>query len=161
MENEKHYQAIAAFLSTLGIPLREGTVEDGTFLPAMKIENGGIVVDKSKLKFPGDILHEAGHIAVSASEIRPTLNDNVTADDKGREGEELAAMLWSYAACLEMGMNPAIVFHPEGYKGQSDWLLESYGNATYIGLPLLVWMGMTTNPSAGAGFPKMIKWLRD
>jgi hypothetical protein len=70
-------------------------------------------------------------------------------------------MLWSYAACRRMGISPRVVFHPDGYKGQSDWLLGHYESGSFIGLPLLVWMGMTRAGEGAGAFPEMLKWLRD
>ena len=75
---------------------------------------------------------------------------------KEKAGDEMAVLLWSYAACVKLGIPPEIVFHKDGYKGDADWLALNFSNKTYIGLPLLKWMGMT-----GDEFPVMLKWLRD
>ena len=34
-------------------------------LPGLAIEHGAILVDEQRLSHPGDILHEAGHLAVA------------------------------------------------------------------------------------------------
>lgn len=70
-------------------------------------------------------------------------------------------MLWSYAVCLHLKIDPEIVFHKDGYKGSSSWILDNYKNQNYIGLPLLVWMGMTDNKNGNVSFPKMKRWLRE
>jgi hypothetical protein len=35
-------------------------------------------------------------------------------------GEEMAAIAWSYAACVHLGLEPTVVFHSDGYKGGSE-----------------------------------------
>ena len=76
---------------------------------------------------------------------------------QGTDGDEIVAMLWSYAACQAIGIPPEVVFHSHGYKGSSDWILGNFRQGIYPGLPLLVWMGLTTT----AGFPTMTRWLRE
>jgi hypothetical protein len=52
------------FLRAIGIPVHFKPIATDCFLPGISIINGEIVVDMEKLKYPGDILHKAGHIAV-------------------------------------------------------------------------------------------------
>ena len=160
-DNDLVIKLIYEFLNDQGIVVIEKEIHEHSFLPGLKIEAGCLIIDKQRLLYPGDILHEAGHIAVCPKNERAMLSDNVVNNRPGAEGEEVAAMLWSYAACTYMNINPEIVFHEDGYKGQSEWLLSNYAQKTYIGLPLLVWMGLTSDNIGGNGFPKMIKWLRD
>lgn len=152
---------ICSFLSSIGIDVIEGDVPPGTFLPAIEINNGKIIYDPAQLKYPGDLLHEAGHIAVTTAAQRPTLSGNITENDPGKQGDEIAVLLWSYAACLHIGLPPHVVFHADGYKGESDWIVSNFESGQYIGLPLLVWMGLAYDDKHPEGFPKMIKWLRD
>lgn len=149
------------FLKTIGIVVKEGVIDDKSFLPGILIKDGELIIDSQKLQYPGDVLHEAGHIAVVLPAERATLSDNVTANRPGAEGEEMGVLLWSYAACLHLGIPPEFVFHADGYKGDSNWLLTNFRSGIYIGLPLLVWMGLTSNPDGQNGFPQMIKWLRE
>ena len=91
---------------------------------------------------------------------RPWLSGNVMAgksEQHGIDGDEIAAMLWSYAACQAIGMPVEIVFHPQGYRGSSNWILANFWQGIYPGLPLLVWMGLTTTEE----FPRMTCWLRE
>jgi hypothetical protein len=134
------------------------------FLPGLLIQNGVLLIDSAQLLYPGDILHEAGHIAVSLPEDRPQLIGNVTEQHPDKAGDELAVLLWTYAACLHLNLDPRVVFHPAGYRGQGDWLIEQFTTESYIGLPLLVWMGLARYPTAddpSDGFPRMTKWTRD
>jgi hypothetical protein len=69
---------------------------------------------------------------------------------------EWAAIPWSYAAALEIGMDPKLVFHEGGYHGHSAGLLRNFQVGVPIGLHLLVDAGMTTPEE----FPRMLHWVR-
>jgi hypothetical protein len=58
------------------------------------------------------------------------------------EGFEIMALACSYAACLPIGLDPDIVFHANGYKGESENILQNFAEGRYIGLPMLQWLGM-------------------
>jgi hypothetical protein len=142
---------ITGFLESIGLPCRSGPVPDGTVLPGILVENGRLVYDPEKLSFPGDLLHEAGHLAVMAPERRMRAQPNV-----GKyAAEEMMAIAWSYAAVVHLDLDPAVVFHPDGYRGQSPSLIENMAGPMPIGVPMLRWVGMTEN------FPAMIRWLND
>ena len=64
-------ERIAAFLREIGLSIRAGAVGDDTALPGIDIEHGALVIDEAKLKYPGDVLHEAGHLAVVTPAERP------------------------------------------------------------------------------------------
>ena len=53
-------------------------VEDVAFLPGIRLEQGALLVDESQLTYPGDLLHEAGHIAMTPPELRPSLSGAIT-----------------------------------------------------------------------------------
>ncbi|MBC7775301.1 MAG: hypothetical protein H7246_07675 [Phycisphaerae bacterium] len=156
---------ILHFFEQIGIAAELRPVPDSTFLPGILIEAGRLIIDIDKLKHPGDLLHEAGHIAVESSAERPLMHGNIQTDSP-KESLELGAILWSYAALRHLNLPPEFVFHEEGYKGQSDWLIEQFEGGMYIGLPLLQWMGLTYDPKNAAKmnaepFPFMLKWLRE
>lgn len=142
---------IAAFLAEIGIPVIASEVPETALLPAMTVARGKLLVDTARLRYPGDLLHEAGHIAVTDPAVRDTL-DTIPSD----AGEEIAAICWSYAAACAIDLDPAIVFHEDGYRGAGAWLAESFASGTYIGLPLLAWYGLTTTET----YPAMTRWLR-
>lgn len=160
-DNKLIINKLLEFLKSIDIKVIEEDFKGETFLPGLKIQDGCLLINKHTLLYPGDILHEAGHIAVVSGCERYALSDNVTVNRPGKEGEEMAVILWSYAACLHLRIDPKIVFHKDGYKGNSDWLLENFEQKKYIGLPLLVWMGMASDQHSGNCFPNMIKWLRN
>jgi hypothetical protein len=154
-------QQITGFIESIGIPVSKGRVSAESFLPAIEIVNGGIVYDPDTLTYPGDLLHEAGHIALIPAEHRIKVSGNMAEQSFTDGGEEIGVMLWSYAACLAIGLPANVVFHAAGYKGQSDWILEQYAGGTFIGLPLLQWMQLCNPQGVEPAFPVMIKWLRD
>ncbi|MET4108225.1 hypothetical protein [Hymenobacter sp. UYP22] len=147
---------LLAFVEEIGLVVQQEHIEQACFLPGLLLRQGQLVVDHHRLLYPGDILHEAGHLAVTAAAERPTVGGNITENHPEKEGEELAVLAWTYAACRHVGLPAAVVFHPDGYKNQSQWLVEQYETGHYLGLPLLVWMGLTTT----ADFPHMHRWLR-
>ena len=148
--------SICTFLTEIGISFSEVSLNEDSFLPGILIKNGTLLIDKHQLNYPGDLLHEAGHIAVTVPSERSVLNNDVTNGKPEKQGDEIAVILWTYAACLHIGLPVEVVFHAEGYKGDSDWLINQFKSKNYIGLPLLVWMGMCSNDS----FPAMKTWLR-
>lgn len=151
---------IFQFFDEISISYNFTKIETETFLPGIKIKNGSLQIDMEKLKYPGDLLHEAGHIAVSSSTERESLNDNVVENSSEKAGEELAVLLWSFAAARKIGLPSEIVFHEDGYKNEAKWLKEQFESEKYIGLPLLQWMNMTDSEGENA-FPKMRTWLRE
>ena len=158
-------ERICGFLSDIGIAVRFRPIERATFLPGIMIENGTLVVDRDRLLYPGDLLHEAGHIALETPERRPTLQDDVEAGKSPGQSVEMAVILWSYAALRHLDLAPEIVFHEHGYKGSAQWLLDEFAAGRYLALPLLQWMGMTFDESTAAKagavpFPAMRCWLR-
>lgn len=153
---------IIDFILNIGIEVTAGTFEEETVLPGIKIDSGKIIVDEKKLLYPGDLLHEAGHIAVKPGSER--LNTSINAGND--PAEEMMSMAWSYAAAVNVGIPPEVVFHPYGYKGQSESLIRNFQSNNCIGLPMLQWLGMSADyrkaPELGIQpFPNMIKWLRD
>ncbi len=165
MKDQEVLDVIVSFLRQIGIGVRYGSIEQETFLPGIEIVNGQILIDKDQLTYTGDILHEAGHIAVEEASKRHLLNGNVEPGSPA-QSLELAAILWSYAAVCHLQLDPAIVFHEGGYKGESDWLIRQFEAGTYIGLPLIQWMGLALDiPNAVQAqvkpFPHMLKWLRE
>lgn len=96
-----------------------------------------------KFKYPGDILHEAGHIAVVPPAERHLLNADTIATREQREAEEMMAIAWSYAACVHLDIDAGFVFHDNGYKGGGSSIAESFKQGHYFGVPMLQWVGMT------------------
>jgi len=147
---------IVAFLRSIGIAVEPASLPDDLFLPAMTVRDGVLLYDPDRLEWPGDLLHEAGHLAVTDPAIRPTICEF----DSGG-GDEMAAMCWSYAAALAAGIDPRVVFHDHGYKGGGAHLAETYAKGSYIGLPMLQYYGLAARPDEDhPPYPAMKRWLR-
>lgn len=112
-----------------------------------------MVYDPERLTWPGDLLHESGHLAFTPAAARPA----VSADTPFDVGDDFAAIAWSYAALTHLRLEPAVVFHADGYRGWSEAYIENFGARRYVGVSLLVWADLTTEEA----YPQMFKWLRD
>jgi hypothetical protein len=152
--------AILNFLARIGLPVRLEPLEGRTFMPGVTTRSGALVVDEEQLLYPGDLLHEAGHMAVMSAAERTACDGNAT-------GDEMAAIAWSYAAALEIGIDPLVVFHEHGYRSGGANIVENFSEGRYFGVPLLQWFGMTRERAAEGGsdgemaaYPKMQRWLR-
>lgn len=141
---------ITGFFDEIGIPWIATTLGEGEFLPGVRIENGVLQFDRDALLWPGDLLHEAGHIAVTAPSQRAALGGKLDVTP----ADEMAALAWSYAAAIGCGIDPAIVFHEGGYKSGGAQLIAQYATGFGAGVPMLQWYRMSPN------FPSMISWLR-
>lgn len=155
-------QLIVDFLVEIGLGVSKTQIHHETVLPGITVDRGAIVIDESKLLYPGDLLHEAGHLAVIPSEKRKQAQMNVGK----KAGEEMMAIAWSYAAAVHLNLEPSVVFHDAGYRGWSRALIENFTQGRYVGVPLLQWIGLTvdwrTAKEIGTEpYPKMLKWLLD
>jgi hypothetical protein len=153
------------FLNEIGIQTLFRNIGQDSFLPGFLIENGTIIIDKDMLQHPGDILHEAGHIAVVSSVDRARLTEKAIIKRKNREAEEVMAIAWSYAACIHLMIDPTFVFHKDGYRGGSDCIIDSCSKNEYMGMFMLQSIGMTTDGKQTVcddmPYPYMSKWLRE
>jgi len=157
---------IANFLNKVGLEVIAEQIEVDTFLPGILIDLGRTLVDEGKLKYPGDLLHEAGHLAFASPKLRSSLSGEVVFPGVPMEPIEVQAIAWSYAAALYLGIDPSIVFHDGGYRGASEGLLFSLSCGVYFGLTGLQDAGMAVFGEAAAErgippYPHMIKWLCD
>lgn len=151
---------IIEWLQDIGLSVRLASLADDTFLPGVTLEAGGLVVDQERLLYPGDLLHEAGHLATMVPAQRALTGSNAGSDI----GDEIAAQTWSYAAAVHLGFPPELVFHAAGYKGAAEMLIQTYRDGS-AGVPLLQWMGLTLDRTRAAAravapYPHMIRWLR-
>lgn len=126
-------EIITGFLSDIGITVIEGPVSASSFLPGLCIVNGTIVYDIDALRWPGDLLHEAGHIATMPSALRHLLNDALQESISAPHAGEVEATAWAYAAIVHLGLSPSVLFHEEGYYGRSESLILTYTNGVYPG----------------------------
>jgi hypothetical protein len=165
VNNLEFFEKAISFLRKIGIETGYATIpEEDCFLPGLLITKGKIIIDKSKIKFHGDILHEAAHIAVVPSAERENLDGKNIGTRKDAAAEEMMAIAWAYAACIRLNIDPHFVFHEHGYKGGGAAIVENFEKGNPIGVPVLQWLGMTKTSAdtiEGSAYPSMIKWLRD
>lgn len=78
---------IIDFLQQIGLTIRLAPLAADTFLPGVTLEPGGLIVDSERLLYPGDLLHEAGHLATMLPAQRSTAGSNAGSN----MGDEIAA----------------------------------------------------------------------
>lgn len=159
-------ERILAFLQTVGIRVREAELGDDAFLPGVRVAGGGLLFDRARLRWPGDLLHEAGHLAVLPSARRGTMSDDLAGHDDVPHAGETEATAWAYAAIVAIGLDPAVLFHEGGYHGKSASLVTTYSMGVYPGAHGLVQAGMTASGTAAVQrgettYPGMQRWLRE
>ncbi len=165
--NKALLEKCISFLQLIGIPVKRiNTMAVESFLPGLSIDGGSIILNEVHCTYPGDILHEAGHIAVVPADERSGLNAESIAGRENKEAEEMMAIAWSYAACVHLEIDPYFVFHDDGYKGGGSYIADNFNNKQYFGVPMLQWIGLTADEKNAAAkgiapYPAMIKWLRD
>lgn len=142
-------EPILAFLAGIGLPARRVVVSDDSFLPGIALRADGVDYDPGRLISAGDLLHEAGHLAVLPADRRrlPLVDDPST---------EAAAIAWSWAACCHLGLPAELLFHAGGYRGQAAALRMSCELGVVPGWHLLVSAGLAEPVP-----PAMRRWLRD
>lgn len=154
---------ITDFLLSLGLRIDFAPLEAPTFLPGVRITQGGLTIDEAQLLYPGDVLHEAGHLLTLPADIRQDMDGDLPDTDLHRGGE-LMALAWSYAVCLHLDMPPQVVFHEHGYKSGGAHLVAEFAAGRAIGLPMLQYYGMSFDERQAAlrgvpPFPHMVHWV--
>jgi hypothetical protein len=156
---------IVAFLRGIGIVVREAGLDDPSFLPGVAIVAGELVFDRARLTWPGDLLHEAGHIAVTPAAQRALLPGLLDGPPVAFGGE-VEATAWAYAATLAIGLPPEVLFHAGGYHGRSAELAMTYSHGVYPGGHGLAQAGLARIGEQArrlgvAPYPHMVRWLRE
>lgn len=157
---------IVAFLAGIGLPPRAATLQRDTFLPGIRITRGELVYDPSRLAWPTDLLHEAGHIALTPSAHRAAIDDALTAGQHYEHGGEVESIAWSYAASVRLALPAGELFHEGGYRGHSPGLARSFSLGVYVGVAGLAALGLCAigEDARRRGiepYPHMLRWLRD
>jgi len=166
LSTEAFLSTCISFLHDIGIETRFEKLNETCFLPGLSIQGGAILIDTERLQYPGDILHEAGHVAVVPAAERAALTAATIEKRQRREAEEMMAIAWSYAACVHLNLDPYVVFHDEGYNGGGNYIADCFSNKNYFGVPMLQWIGMTADEKKAMDlgvkpYPFMLKWICD
>ncbi len=188
LERQHWSQQVARFLRGIGIEVedcRDGEAAKG-FLPQVRIVEGRLVADLAQV-FPGDVLHEAAHMAVIPAPFRQlahgTLkraNDAMHAylaehgDGLTRypedplcrailQADENEATAWQYAAAVAMGLPEQWLFPEGSYSGDSENVLLSLKASTFMGIHGLQaagWTCLRANPHRPVPvYPELAFWL--
>tara|TARA_R110002072_G_scaffold158421_4_gene309355 strand:+ start:100 stop:606 length:507 start_codon:yes stop_codon:yes gene_type:complete len=144
------------FSKEIGLQFIPKSLVGNEELPGLKAESANIYYDLERIKFPGDILKLSARIAICKPEIRRILVGAGIQNDHLKEQREIAALLWIYAACQKLNIDPKIVLQNDSSKGETEWYLDNFNRRNYIGLSLLCSMKLAEKPN----FPMMEKWLR-
>ena len=161
-----YVQPILHFLEKIGVPFQFISIDTNTYVPGINIHDGSLQIDLEKLTFPGDLLYEAGRIALAPAAVRSTLTHPIDNQlDFDVATNSMMTIAWSYAAALDAEIPIEVLLHPEGYKGQNESIQYGFQSGQYIGLPMLQFLGMAldANNAAQKGvqpFPVMQIWLR-
>ena len=150
----------------IGLRVIEGPLQAPAFLPGIEIRCGELVVDRLRLQWPADVLHEAGHLAVMPASLRALQSGNLHDCEDVPHAGEAEAMAWAYAAACAIGLPAEALFHAGGYRGWGRQLALTFACGVYPGLHGLSEAGMALGirqaESAGVpAYPHMLRWLRD
>jgi len=155
---------IMSFLRGIGLAVTEAPVPPESFLPGLRIVQGGLQVDLDQLRWPGDLLHEAGHLAVVPATLRATMDDALAELPPVPHAGEIEATAWAWAALRHLQLPSEVLFHDGGYHGRSQGLRTTFELGVYLGAAGLVSAGLAATPaqaSAGAApYPHLTAWLR-
>ena len=157
MNSPEAQKQIFDFFDQIGIAYQQAELPE-TFLPGVGLGKGVLLYDPEKLKYPGDLLHEAGHFALSTPEERDQLHGDMATNFPHKKDEEMAVMCWSFIASKVCRVPVEILFHEGGYKGQAHDLRQAFESGNLIGLPLLEWMDMFKREPDGR--ITVLNWLR-
>jgi hypothetical protein len=128
-----------------------------SFLLGLGIRSGVTAVIPARGIYPGDMLHEAGHLAVTTLEERATKILTPTPTD------EMAAIAWSYTAAINIGLATTNLFH-DAYRRARKSLAENFSHDHCFGT-IPAFYGMTIEPRCASfegppPYPHMLRWQR-
>lgn len=158
-------ERILAFLGEIGVAAREQPIDEATFLPGIRVSGGALVFDRTRLRWPADLLHEAAHVALTSAARRPALDDALDAETPDAIGE-VEAIAWSFAATTHLDVPLDQLFHPDGYHGHSQGLALAYSLGVHHGAAGLAALGLCAVGAEAQRrglrpYPHMLRWLRD
>lgn len=177
------------FVRSIGIKVEEIPAQadlDGSFLPNVRVVNGSLEVVAAEV-FPGDILHEAGHLAVIPAPFRPLATGDLSAVEEAMgayleanpdglakwpedpvsraifQSSDQEATAWQFAAAKAMQLPDVWLFPEDSYDGEADVVLQRLQVNEYMGINGLQaagWTQVRKNPVKKAPvFPELAFWL--
>ena len=181
-DSKDSLEKMIRFLSGIGITVQQESNVNG-FIPGVDIRKGAVLAfNAAQMEGVGDLLHEAGHLAVIPSMFRGEVFGDIDAALMEASSEyvkthpimipgtyeedpviraliqasEQEAIAWSYAAALEIGIEPTVVFHPKSFGGDNEEVLLGLQIKQHAGINGMSAARMTTRQM----FPKMIRWMQ-
>lgn len=173
----KNLEIVSGFLNSIGIRCLERKGSTG-FLEGCKIVNGEIHYD-TEVCTPSNLLHEAGHIAITPSETRHLLDGDVDtwfdkvearieilSDTLGPDdplmraylqASECEATAWAYAAGKAAGLDPEIIIMDHEYDGSGDAVRAGLESNAYAGINGLRAGGFISSVEE---YPRLQRWLQ-
>lgn len=158
-------ERLLQFLRGIGITVEETRLTDTCFLPGIEIFEGRLRVDVTRLQWPADLLHEAGHLAVLPPELRTRQSGALHDCEHVPHAGEAEATAWAYAAARAIGVPAEVLFHDGGYHGRGKALAMTFSLGVYPGLHGLMQAGMAHGLAQARElgtqpYPHMRHWLR-
>jgi hypothetical protein len=186
-ERQRWSQVCVSFVrNVVGLRVDEVSVPADTVLPHVRIHEGGLLVDVARC-YPGDVLHEAGHIAIMPGAFRPLANGDLKAVGKAMrkhledhpeglathpEDPVCRALIqvsdpevtaWQYAAAVAVGLPMQWLFPPGTYGDEGPDILRSLQHSAYVGINGLQaahWTVIRANPHRKLPvYPQLAHWL--
>jgi len=170
---------VIQFLLGVGLDVVELPGAAG-FCKGVRIAGGALYVDRSNLS-PSNLLHEAGHVAVTPGNFRSDLSDDVE-DASERMLEKLTklgisgcewpenplfratlqcgeaeATAWSYAAGVYLGLAPNQIIARSDFNGDGAAMLTALKMRAHFGINGLHHAGMCTRKD----YPLMRRWVQE
>lgn len=177
----------AAFLNAIGLPTTlVDTLEQEGFLPGVWIHHGTLhFTTKAQV---GDLLHDAGHLAVIPSSFRSMMHGNLynslrqilsstsALDPEDptaiavMQADDLSATAWGWACGIHLGIDPKLVIPAESYGNSGDEIRGMLTHNRYLGIHGLQRSGFcsarapftdgsSTTSETRPIFPKLAFWL--
>lgn len=169
-------RAVANALQSVGLPVVFCEPVSESFLPGVRIHHGTLeIAPDARIN---DVLHEAGHLAVTPTRFRSYLHDNIEAgmerafdacsadeDPDARallHADEQAATAWSYAFGRSLGLDARTIIADSDFDGtgSSQRLAQRIGR--HPGIQSLRGGGMCAynyhrdQPQ----WPQLLRWLQ-
>ena len=176
----------AEFVRSIGIPVTFVEQPAGGFLPHVRVCQGGLRVDPAHA-YPGDILHEAAHVAVVPAKFRALADGDLREVNRAMQewlethgdglstypedplcrailqADEQEATAWQFAAAQHIGLPDRWLFPPGSYEGNGPELLQQLKGNAHMGIHGLQaanWTAVRASSAMGRPvFPKLARWL--
>ncbi|HEY9750678.1 MAG TPA: hypothetical protein V6C63_18500 [Allocoleopsis sp.] len=101
----------------------------------------------------GELLHEAGHLALLPKDVWPSLQPGqIEIQTFGLESGDYAVEAWDYAAAIECDI-PSLAVFDKGFNDAGWTVWELFDAGIHPGIKMLQDAGMTQN------FPVMKRWF--